>query len=283
MRSFDETNCTYEQIITEIETGDIISFNIRNSGLMKISGEVRNFYFDNSRFVITVYDFFRREEKSFILDKNLKLVDPAKIKKIKRKNTRHSVHIPYNVEADSKKEGQKKTFVKIFSALVIIVFLFTSVPGLRISFIPTSYNYREFLSKKFSIYQLYNVVTSRLNYKPDVYDEWMTPDYAWTFKTGDCEEYANIISDYLNHHGVKNYVVGLNLRHQAVGHAVVFAKIGGFFYMIDPTRAVETAGIKKLANVNSLRDAVKIYSTLPVDIFKIPSVNYEKVVVDTIY
>ena len=68
-----------------------------------------------------------------------------------------------------------------------------------------------------------------------------------------------------------------------IGHAVVFVKLKNEYYIIDPTYALEGTGVKKINNCGNLRDAVSQYSSLPCEVYKIPSYENEKKVINYIY
>ncbi|HOF01702.1 MAG TPA: hypothetical protein PK385_06355 [Spirochaetota bacterium] len=57
---------------------------------------------------------------------------------------------------------------------------------------------------------------------------------------------------------------------------MVFAKFKGTYYAIDPTKAVEKLGVKKLIFQRSLKECVKLYTAAPAHIFKIPTYDSEK-------
>ncbi len=282
MKSYDETN-SYEEITEKLNIGDIVSFKSKNFSFINIKGEVKDFYFKKNRFFLKVYSYYKREEITFILSKDLKLIDTSKLKKRKKTNLESSYYYyNYSKSGPIEKNNRNLSF-KAFALIIAVIFLLTTIPDFKLSFVSTSYEYNEFLKKKLSIYKLYSIVTKRINYMPDINDEWMSPQFAWDNRFGDCEEYANIISDYLNHHTIENYVTGLNLKNKSEGHAVIFVKKDNIFYILDPTRAVEEMGIKKLNNINALKDAIRLYSSLPVSIYKVPSKNYEKEIIETIY
>jgi hypothetical protein len=233
-------------------------------------------YYHNDRLYLKIYSFFRRKEILYILTNKHELEKPHKIRRRKIND-----NIIYDFTKEDKDTGYKiwNIIFKITAALLIVLFLFSYFP---VTHFLASYSYKEFLSKKYSFEELFYAVSSRIDYQSDFDDLWNTPLYAWNKKKGDCEEMASIISDYLHNAKIENYLAGLNIKNSRMGHAVVFAKINNNFYIIDPTRAIESSGTAKINKAETLKEAILKYSSLPVYIYKVPSFEGEKSVAEII-
>lgn len=270
---------SFDEVIKEIKIGDIVSFKRKGTGV-KLKGEVRDCFFKDNEFYLIIYSFFERKEITFILNKKFELITPVKF--LTKKNKTSVIFYDLS-KVGTGKNKFSRIILKTISVLILITLIFTINPNLKISLVSTSFSYEEFLSKELSLNKLFLIITTRLRYKYDVGEQWMTPNFAWNNRYGDCEEYASIFSDYFTHHNIENYIIGLNLKNNYKGHAVVIAKIDKSFYIIDPTFAVESAGIRKLKKITTLRGVISQYSTLPVAAYKVPSFNGEKKVISYIY
>jgi predicted transglutaminase-like cysteine proteinase len=203
----------------------------------------------------------------------------SKRRKRKKRHVRDDEIIPYEFDAETNSGKVKKHITKVLSIILILIFLFSYIPFEH--FFPM-YSYQTFLSKKFTFNELFYAVFARINYRSDFDDFWNTPLTAWNTKNGDCEEFASITSDWLSHHGIENYLTGLSIKGSFMGHAVVFIKYENGYYIIDPTRALEKSGVKKLDKASNLKEAVLLYSDLPAYIFKVPAFDGEKKIIKTV-
>jgi predicted transglutaminase-like cysteine proteinase len=266
--------------VEKLRTGEAVSFTEKDS-MIPVTGEVRKFFIRGNVRYVLIYSFFHRKNILFTLTDGNRLVRYGK--KPGKRSRHNSIDgnndvIMYELEERDKPSSGKPS-VKFISIILILIFLFSYFP---ITNIFSMYDYRTFLSKDFTLNELFYAVSSRINYQSDADDFWNTPEHAWNKKFGDCEEFASITGDYLNHHGIENHLASLNVKNSFTGHAVVFVKQDGVFYIIDPTRALEKSGVKRLEKAKSLRDAVLMYAELPAYIFKIPSYEGEKKILSTI-
>jgi len=268
-----------QEVIENLRIGDYVSFSKKGS-FFKVTGEVVDFYLLNNRFYITIFSYYKREKNRFILNENLELVEP-------KKRNKNEDRIMVFKDSDENKSAPlfiKRFFIKSISLLMIVSFFFLYYPHTLFFLFSPKMSYNEFLSKNYSLNELYHVVTSRLVYQSDLAgDYWDTPEYAWEKQSGDCEEFASICADYLTHHNIENFLVGLQTKDPKVGHAVVFVELNNVYYIIDPTNALEGTGVKKIENCTSLRDAVSRYSSLPSEVYKVPSFENDKKVIYYIY
>lgn len=270
----------------EIKIGDIKTFKLRNSPIT-IRGEIIKILVRHERTYIKLYSFFLRKELFYRLTKDMELVS------LKRKShNKKNIEI-YPVETfygdDEIKpfnpyyEKIRNLFIKIISIILIISILLLTFPKIIIPIYRVNMTFSNFLSSTYSIEELYVVVTNKIHYRYDMGENWITPENAWNKKYGDCEEFSAIISKYLTEHDIENYLIGLSIKNRNQGHAMVFAKYKGTYYAIDPTKAVEKYGIKKLVFQRNLKESVRLYTTAPAHIFKIPSYDTEKKILGTIY
>ncbi|OHD12876.1 MAG: hypothetical protein A2Y34_13105 [Spirochaetes bacterium GWC1_27_15] len=262
--------------------GDIISFNVENS-FFKSKGEIIRIFYIKDKTYIKIYSFFHRKNiylkilpdgEFFILKKRNK----------KKLDIKKNEAVLYQLNDHYNPRKNLMNFIyKIILFLTILSLIIPHGLDFKNPFVSVEFHYKDFLNKNYNIYQLYEVITTRISYRYDMGEYWKTPEEAWSYKHGDCEEFSVICSDYLNYHKIENYIVGLNLKGSLIGHAAVFVKIKDVFYIIDLTKALEHQGIKKLQKAKTLKDAIKEYSTLPVNIFQVPKFSNDKIVIDTIY
>jgi len=257
--------------------GDIVTFKKKKS-FFNITGEIKGIVILNGKTYLKIYSFYNRKEEIYILTKHSELILIKKMVEPLDYEKRNEVN-------DNKfsYEILNKFAVKIFAVLIIISLVIPYTPKFVTNLFVPRLSYTDFISKNISIYEVYKIITDRMAYRYDRDEFWETPKTAWVKKFGDCEEFASICSDYLTKHKIENYLVGLNIKNSNIGHAVVFAKINNFYYMLDLTRAVELDGIKRLDKTKDLREAVLKYSTLPVTIYKIPDKDGKKEVLSYIY
>lgn len=229
----------------------------------------------SGRVCLIIYSFFYRKDMGFILTRDLKLAKPDFAEK---KEYKEPVMYAELLDSDEPYRPNKRAdlFKKAIVWILLIAFLLTSIPGIKIPNSLNTLTYDEFMKEDLSLEELFITITGRLRYRYDIQDEWTTPRYAWENKFGDCEEFASLICEYLNTRNVENYLVGLRARHYDSGHAVVFIKTNEGFFIIDPTGAVESAGIKRLKGITTLKDAVRIYDYEPSPVYKVPERNGEK-------
>jgi hypothetical protein len=275
MKQFD----TYKEAVENIKIGDHVTFS-RKDSFLKENGEVVDFHFLNERFFIKIYSFYKRKIISYILTENLEL---APIRKKRKKK-----YEPANLyDSDEEQKAPlfiKRLLIKTVSVILIVSFILLYYPHTFFLLFSPSLKYEKFLENDYSLGELFHVVTSRMIYQSDIAgDYWDTPEYAWNKQSGDCEEFASICADYLTHHKIENYLVGLQTRDPNIGHAVVFVKLKDDFYIIDPTEALEGSGVRKIDNCKNLHDAVKQYSILPCEVYKVPTYENEKKIISYIY
>ena len=261
----------------DIKIGDVVSLPEKNS-LIKISGEVQDLFFYNDRCYIKIYSFFHRKPILYLLNGKGELVNVSRKKSGKRNSGADDI-IKYDLDRPGNPIIPGISPARIISILLIFLFLFAYFPFNRFF---SNDSYRNFLAKNYSFNELFYAVHSRINYRSDFDEYWHTPLTAWNDKNGDCEEMASIVSDYLNHQGIENYLAGLDMK-GGPGHAVVFVRYANDFYIIDPTRALERSGVRKLDKAKTLTEAIRYYTTAPVNIYRIPSYDGQKEIVDTVY
>lgn len=265
---------SFEDVVKQLEIGSIVSFP-QTGFRLPVKGEVRDYYFEGHLFYIIIYCFFTRKDRLFILTRDLRLVTPSLY--FTKKDNSPVIYEYEGADHEPIKERKAaKITKKIIIVIILITFVLSIIPDLKIPNAINSLSYDDFLNQDLSLNELYIAITGRLRYRYDLQDEWMTPHYAWKNKYGDCEEFASIFSEYLSKHNIENYLTGLDSRNYPGGHAVVFAVVDGIYHMIDPTGAIEPAGIKALPKVTSLQEAVRKYNRTPAAIYKVPAQNGEK-------
>lgn len=269
----------FQKKLNKFKKGEIVSLKIKSKKI-KIKGEIRQLFIENNKIYITLYLLFNRKEQTFILNKDLELIDIKKEHKIK--NTVSLIELSKNDEIKPKRKIIK-LLKKAIAALILISLILTINPLIRIPSISTSFSYEEFLKKEYSIYSLFQTVVTRIKYRYDVGEQWVTPENAWDNRYGDCEEFAGIISDYFHFRGIENYLVGINFKNSRQGHAVVFVRINNKLYIMDPTFALEPLGIREFKKAKDLNDAVRQYTKLPAYLYKVPVQDGQKQMIKRIY
>lgn len=262
--------------MNQINIKDIVNLKIKKN-FFKIHGEVLDIaIIDNIRY-ITIYSFYTRKPEKFIINENMELI------KINKKSFINDTDSDINFYKYSNKETKqsKKFFFKIIAFITLSIFIYSIFNNIKYPFFIPKITYSTFLNNNYNLKKLYLTVRKRLDYVYDFDDYWQTPDYAWKNKKGDCEEFASIISDYLNKHQINNYLVGMNTKDNK-GHAVVFAAIDNIYYIIDPTRAIEIDGVARLDKIKTLKDAVRIYTDEQAYIYSIPKFNGDKNIIDRV-
>jgi hypothetical protein len=263
----------------DYKIGDIVTFNQKNS-LMHITGEITDYFFVKNKIYLKIYSFFKRKEEYYILINDNEVVLS---RKYNRRNNHDAIVYKSLFYKKILNNDIKNSIYKILAILIVLSFLIPFYPAVSKFLFQPKISYEEFVNYDLSIYDLYKIITNRIYYKYDTGEFWETPKTAWNKSYGDCEEFASICSDYLTKHKIENYLIGLNIKNSNTGHAVVFAKIKNIYYMIDLTMAVEKQGIKRLDKIPSLKEAISIYSTLPVIVYKIPAFDGDKKQIETIY
>jgi hypothetical protein len=267
------------KLLKKIKVGDTRLFK-KEGALFRTRGEIREIFIHEELCYIRLYLFFWRKEELFILNGRARLV---KADELHERDINYPVYYKDIHEGTAEPKHFWETIKRVMGALILITFILTINPNIKIPTESSQLSYDEFLKKNYNIYELYNAVTSRIKYRYDVGENWYTPKYAWDQRSGDCEEFANIIADHLTRHGIESYVVGLQFKYMPSGHAVVIAKIKDSYYFIDPTFASEPLGIKEYKNAKTLAEVTRKYSSSPASIYKIPSINGEKIMIRTVF
>jgi len=278
-------NDEFYKYLSNIKIGDIKTFKLRNSPIT-IKGEITKIFVRHERIYIKLYSFFLRKELFYRLSKDMELFNLRK--KISGKKIKVYPDETFYGDENTKApnpyfEKIVKIFIKIISVILIVSILLLTFPKIIIPIYRVNMTFSSFLSTPYSIEELYSVVTNKINYRYDMSENWVTPESAWNKKYGDCEEFAAIISKYLTTQGIENYLIGMSIKNRNQGHAMVFAKHKGTYYVIDPTKAVEKYGVKALIFQRNLKECVNLYTTYPANIFKIPTYDSEKKILGTIY
>ncbi|MFO7781798.1 MAG: transglutaminase-like domain-containing protein [Spirochaetia bacterium] len=105
-------------------------------------------------------------------------------------------------------------------------------------------SFDEFLATDMSLERMVSTVAARVSYERDVEEFWSPAEGVWAMRGGDCEDYAMIVSAYLERHGVEHTVVGFSLADSLAGHAAVIARTDDARVLIDPTMATAPTGIR---------------------------------------
>lgn len=264
-------NSGYDLFYLLVETlsiGDEVTY--KKSGSTKhVKGELRRLAATSESCLITIYSYFARAEQTYRINGNFELSWPEE------PVDNDSDELVYY---DLSRAGRGGVMRRLIERVVLFVLLFSLIAPFipELKFRDVNYSYSQFLERSFSLNELYNVVDTRIRYTYDAEDIWLTPQFAWQLRRGDCEELSVIYSDYLRHRGVVSYVVGLYFKGQAAGHAVVFADYEGDFYMIDLTKAVESIGIRRFKGVRELSEALSYYDAQTVTVYEIPDFNGDK-------
>lgn len=259
----------FYRLVKSLSVGDEVSFK-KSGSHRSVKGELRRLAATNENCLITIYSYFDRKEHTFSINSNLELY---KTEILEENGSDELVY--YDL---SKGRGASGRLRWLAERVMLFLLLFSLVAPLlpEIKLHDVNYSYAEFLEKSFSLSRLYDVVTTRIRYTYDADDTWLTPAFSWQLRQGDCEELALIYSDYLTHNNIESYVVGLYYNDRPAGHAVVFARYEGSFYMIDLTKAIEALGIRKLKEMTTLEEAVRYYKAHGATVFKVPEYNSDK-------
>lgn len=262
--------------LEELKIGEVRTFSIKKK-MFKITGEIREIKSLDGRTFVSIYQLFNRAEKLFLIDENCHLIE---LKKRKRKYLKQNIRLSEDFDNKNQYKTINKIISKILILIIILSILLTINPQIRL---PTKkIEYQVFLERKYKLPELLRVVNKNILYQYDLNEYWYTPENAWKMGRGDCEEMSAIISDYLNHHNIENYLAGLSIKKSNQGHAVVFTKYKGDFFILDATGAVEKEKLKLLSNVSTIIEAVKVYDNAIVPIFSVPKYNGNKNVVEWI-
>lgn len=130
-----------------------------------------------------------------------------------------------------------------------------------------SLSYDAFLEREYSIRHLAAVVASRLDYSTDLVEYWTDPRSAWNARAGDCEEYALIVAAHLRRHRIEHQVLGLTLRENLQGHAVVLARTQDRYALIDPPTTAVAGGVAFFPLSADPAEFLRQYSHLPVSVY----------------
>lgn len=266
---------SYNEIIEKISFDEPVSLRNRKTGLY-VSGYVREYFFSDINdgeelFYISIYCFNTRTERLFILDKELYL-NPADLSL----NETEEADINMNDDAPESAPGQlfRPAFIRIVLFITVVSIITGGVDFS--SFTPSvNISYDSFLKKNYSFESLAGVVYNRLKYTSDYTDLWHTPEFAWNNRFGDCEEYAGIITEYLNRHGIAAWIIAVNLK-RGSAHAMTIAYHNDHYYIIDPLRSAERSRVRKFNKNMKLSDIISLYSFEKPSFYRIPELNGDK-------
>lgn len=159
----------------------------------------------------------------------------------------------------------------VVGGLVLLVLLASAVVHVRAG----TMSYHEFLSAEFSPGELTRIVGARVSYERDVDEYWSAPRGVWETRRGDCEDYAMVVSAYLDRRDIEHMVVGFSLKESLAGHAAVIAELDGTRVLIDPTLATAPGGIRYYGSAPggappSPAEILEEYAVLPAAIYETP-------------
>jgi predicted transglutaminase-like cysteine proteinase len=134
-------------------------------------------------------------------------------------------------------------------------------------------SYGEFLDTGMSLERMTSTVAARIDYERDVEEFWSPADGVWDARRGDCEDYAMVVSAWLEAQGIEHTVVGFPLEESLDGHAAVIAETDDARVLIDPTMATAPTGVRFFPREasGSLPDLATVLS----DYAAFPAATYE--------
>ncbi|MFP4068167.1 MAG: transglutaminase-like domain-containing protein [Spirochaetaceae bacterium] len=132
----------------------------------------------------------------------------------------------------------------LLGAVLLLALLLSTLSGGLARVRAARMSYKEFLETEMSLEELVDTVRARVSYEHDVEDFWSPAPGVWETRRGDCEDYAMLISAYLDRWGVEHQVVGFSLTDSLAGHAAVIARTEDARVLLDPTTATADAGIE---------------------------------------
>lgn len=198
-----------------------------------VRGEVRRSWREQGATYVRLYSYAAREERLYTID---------------RKGVARRPAPPDRTPAAGETPPSADTHVTglwwlgaVAGLLLLLLPLVTAgIAQLRTA----GMSFDEFLATDMSLERMVSTVAARVSYEPDVEEFWSPAEGVWATRGGDCEDYAMIVSTYLERHGIEHTVVGLSLADSLAGHAAVIVRTDDARVLIDPTMATAPTGIR---------------------------------------
>ena len=134
-------------------------------------------------------------------------------------------------------------------------------------------SFDEFLATDMSLERMVSTIAARVSYERDVEEFWSPAAGVWAMRGGDCEDYAMIVSAYLERHGIEHTVVGFSLADSLAGHAAVIARTDDARVLIDPTMATAPTGIRYFRRIED--GGLPSRAAVLEDYARLPAVAYD--------
>ncbi len=155
--------------------------------------------------------------------------------------------------------------IAVMSLILVFIVIFPLIQGGAVRLKASTTSYNELLARDLNLSQLLSTVSARVDYRPDVEDYWSAPRAVWERRSGDCEDYALLVSAYLNRHNVSHHVLGMALKPDLQGHVAVVAESERGPVLLDPTRATAPTGLKRYPRGTEIAEIAAEFAALPVD------------------
>ncbi len=253
----------------------------------RVSGDVRQSWQEQGTTYVRLYNHAAREERTYTIDRNGVARRPAPPGRDRNgtdgdqaawaqgpadpatAGARHPDETP--PEEKRPTAGAWWTGVVLGLLLLLLPLATAGINQLRTA----GMSFDEFLATDMSLERMVSTVAARVSYERDVEEFWSPAEGVWTSRRGDCEDYAMIVSAYLERHGIEHTVVGFPLADSLAGHAAVVAETEDARVLIDPTMATAPTGIRHFRRTDdgelpSQAAALEDYAQLPAAAYDSP-------------
>lgn len=218
----------------------------------RISGDVRRSWREHGTTYVRLYNHAAREERIYTIDRNGVARRPAALDGDRADGEAAADEAASDATASGVRrpgetppsEGTHTTglwWLGVVAGLVLLLLPFATAGVAQLRAAGMSFD--EFLATDMSLERMVSTVAARVSYERDVEEFWSPAEGVWATRHGDCEDYAMVVSAYLEQHGIEHTVVGFPLTDSLAGHAAVIARTEDARVLIDPTMATAPTGI----------------------------------------